>query len=178
MNDLKTSVRTVPDFPIKGIQFRDITSLLEDPTAFNQAINTLALGIHEFKGTIVVGIESRVFVFGAPLANILKLPFVMARKPGKLPNKTFKKEHKLEYGSSSLEIQKNSKISPTDRVIILDDLIATGGTAMACASLIHEQFNVPKSNILIQTVIDLPGLKGSALIRENGYHIQTIIEFD
>ena len=103
--DLKQAIRTVPDFPIPGIQFRDITSLIENPLAFNKAL--VDLSTLSFKATKIVGIESRGFVFGAPIARDLDLPFIMARKPGKLPNETYKKDFDLEYGSTSLEIQKN-----------------------------------------------------------------------
>lgn len=178
MSNLKDYIRTVPDFPIPGIQFRDITSLIEDPAGLNKAIIGLLHEASKFKSTVVVGIESRGFVFGAPIAWDLGTPFVMARKPGKLPNNTFKKQFDLEYGSTSLEIQTNTEISSSDKVVIVDDLIATGGTAIACADLIHENWNVPKENILIIAVIDLPDLKGSNLIQEQGYGVSTLVEFE
>jgi adenine phosphoribosyltransferase len=106
--DLKNAIRTVPNFPIPGIQFRDITSLIENPLAFNKAL--VDLTTLSFKATKIVGIESRGFVFGAPVARDLDLPFIMARKPGKLPNNTYKKDFDLEYGSTSLEIQKNTDL--------------------------------------------------------------------
>ena len=178
MSNLKDYIRTVPDFPIPGIQFRDITSLIEDPAGLNKAIIGLLHEASKFKSTVVVGIESRGFVFGAPIAWDLGTPFVMARKPGKLPNNTFKKHFDLEYGSTSLEIQTNTEISSSDKVVIVDDLIATGGTAIACADLIHENWNVPKENILIIAVIDLPDLKGSNLIQAQGYGVSTLVEFE
>lgn len=178
MSNLKDYIRTVPDFPIPGIQFRDITSLIEDPAGLNKAIIGLLHEASKFKSTVVVGIESRGFVFGAPIAWDLGTPFVMARKPGKLPNNTFKKQFDLEYGSTSLEIQTNTEISSSDKVVIVDDLIATGGTAIACADLIHENWNVPKENILIIAVIDLPDLKGSNLIQAQGYGVSTLVEFE
>jgi len=178
MSNLKDYIRTVSDFPIPGIQFRDITSLIEDPAGLNKAIIGLLHEASKFRSTVVVGIESRGFVFGAPVAWDLGTPFVMARKPGKLPNKTFKKQFDLEYGSTSLEIQTNTEISSSDKVVIVDDLIATGGTAIACADLIHENWNVPKENILVIAVIDLPDLKGSSLIQEQGYGVSTLVEFE
>lgn len=178
MSNLKDYIRTVPDFPIPGIQFRDITSLIEDPAGLNKAIIGLLHEASKFKSTVVVGIESRGFVFGAPIAWDLGTPFVMARKPGKLPNSTFKKQFDLEYGSTSLEIQTNTEISSSDKVVIVDDLIATGGTAIACADLVHENWNVPKENILIIAVIDLPDLRGSNLIQEQGYGVSTLVEFE
>ena len=102
----------------------------------------------------------------------------MARKPGKLPNETHKRDFDLEYGSTSLEIQKNTDIVPEDKVVIIDDLIATGGTAIACADLVHECFDVPKENISILAVINLPTLKGSAIIEQHGYRVNTLIEYE
>mgnify|MGYP001292850183 FL=1 len=176
MVDIKNSIRTVPDFPIEGIQFRDITGLLEDTEAFNKCLIDLTAEIMLFKGDVIVGIESRGFLFGTPLARDIEIPFVLARKPGKLPNKTVSKKYDLEYGKAELQIQLLSPIN--GKVIIIDDLIATGGTALACASLIHENWNIPKEDILILAVIDLPNLGGSAIIQDNGYNVRTLVEFD
>jgi adenine phosphoribosyltransferase len=176
--DLKKYIRTVPNFPIQGIQFRDITSLIETPIAFNESLNLLQDTAIGFECTKIVGIESRGFVFGAPIARELNIPFVLARKPGKLPNESYKRDFDLEYGSTSLEIQKVTDLTLNDKVVIVDDLIATGGTAIACANLINEEFNVPKENIIILAIIDLPDLKGSKLINENGYQVHTIIKFE
>ena len=176
--DLKDCIRTVPNFPIPGIQFRDITSLIENPSAFNKSLLDLTSLTMNFSATKVVGIESRGFVFGAPIARDLDLPFIMARKPGKLPNPTHKRDFNLEYGSTSLEIQKVTEINEHDKVVIVDDLIATGGTAIACADLVHECFNVPKENILILAVIDLPNLGGCVIINDNGYTVNTLIKFE
>ena len=176
--DLKDCIRTVPNFPIPGIQFRDITSLIENPSAFNKSLLDLTSLTMSFGATKVVGIESRGFVFGTPVARDLDLPFIMARKPGKLPNPTHKRDFNLEYGSTSLEIQKVTEINEHDKVVIVDDLIATGGTAIACADLVHECFDVPKENILILAVIDLPSLEGSAIIEKHGYSVNTLIEFE
>ena len=178
MIDLKSHIRTVSGFPIPGIEFRDITSLLEDPSAFADVMMSLSSCINPWSPTRLVGIESRGFIFGAPLAWDCNIPFILARKPGKLPNDTFKKEYTLEYGKATIEIQKNTAMDKTDRIVIVDDLIATGGTALACANLIHESFSVPKENILIVAVIELPHLKGSELISEHGYKVNTLIEFE
>jgi adenine phosphoribosyltransferase len=131
-----------------------------------------------FKATKIIGIESRGFVFGAPLARDMDVPFIMARKPGKLPNETYKKDFDLEYGSTSLEIQKNTDIVPEDVVVIIDDLIATGGTAIACADLVHENFNVPKENITVLAIIDLTDLGGFAKIVAQGYNAGALIEYE
>lgn len=178
MNDIKKAIRTVPNFPIEGIQFRDITSLLENPSAFNKSLIDLTSLAMSFGANQIVGIESRGFVFGAPLARDLEVPFVMARKPGKLPGQCYTQSYKLEYGEASLSIQCNTPILSTDRVVIIDDLIATGGTAIACADILHNAFDVAKENILILAVINLTDLPGFATIVEQGYNVSTLIEFE
>ena len=176
--DLKEHIRTVSGFPIPGIEFRDITSLLETPEAFNKSLLDLTSLTMSFNATKIIGIESRGFVFGAPIARDLELPFILARKPGKLPGHIYKKDYDLEYGSASLEVQTVTDIKQHDKVVIMDDLIATGGTAIACADLVHENFNVPKENILILAVIDLPDVGGCAIIEKQGYQANTLIEFE
>ena len=176
--DLKRSVRTINDFPIKGIKFRDITSLIETPEAFIKTCNQLTKLSKEFNADIIASIESRGFIFAGAIARDLGLPFVLARKPGKLPNKTFKKSFNLEYGSTSIEIQQNTNIKKNQKIVIVDDLVATGGTAIACAELLTENFSVKNENILILCVIDLTELGGSKLIREKGFSIKTIIDYD
>ncbi len=176
--DLKRSVRTINDFPIKGIKFRDITSLIETPEAFKKTCNQLTKLSKEFNADIIASIESRGFIFAGTIARDLGLPFVLARKPGKLPNKTFKKSFNLEYGSTSIEIQQNTNIKKNQKIVIVDDLVATGGTAIACAELLTENFSVKNENILILCVIDLTELGGSKLIREKGFSIKTIIDYD
>ena len=103
----------------------------------------------------MASIESRGFIFAGSISHKLGLPFVLARKPGKLPNATFKKNFDLEYGSTSIEIQKNTVLKASDRVVIVDDLVATGGTAIACAELLTENFNIEKSNVLILSLIHI-----------------------
>lgn len=176
--NLKDIIRTVPDFPIKGIQFRDITSLLEHPEAFNKALIDLTDSCMQFKATKLVAIESRGFIFGSPIARDVELPLILARKPGKLPNPTYQRSYKLEYGETTLHIQRNSDLNKDDKIVIIDDLIATGGTAKALASLIAQCWNVPKENILVLAVIDLPDLGGSAIIEDSGFNVKTLIEFN
>ena len=175
--DLKRFIRTVENFPIDGISFRDITSLIETPEAFVKTCDELTKITKEFGANIIASIESRGFIFAGTIARDLSLPFVLARKPGKLPNKTFKKSFDLEYGSTSIEIQKNTNIEKGQRIAIIDDLVATGGTAIACAELLTENFNVEKSDILILCIIDLPELGGSNLIKEQGYNIETLVSY-
>ena len=173
----KQYIRTVDNFPIDGIEFKDITSLIETPEAFVKTCDELTRITKEFGADLVASIESRGFIFAGTMARDLHLPFVLARKPGKLPNETFQKSFELEYGSTSIEIQKNTKVSSNQKIVIVDDLVATGGTAIACAELFTENFNVKNSDILILGVIDLTALGGSSLIREKGYAIETLIDY-
>ena len=172
--NLKQFIRTVDNFPIDGISFRDITSLIETPEAFVKTCDELTRITEDFGAEIVASIESRGFIFAG---TDLSLPFVLARKPGKLPNETYKKSFDLEYGSTSIEIQKNTNIASNQKIVIVDDLVATGGTAIACAELFTENFNVRNSDILILTIIDLPELGGSKLIREKGFTIRSIVDY-
>ncbi len=181
MNDplnLKKFIRTVNNFPIDGIVFRDITSLIETPEAFIKTCDELTKITKEFNAEIVASIESRGFIFAGTIARDLGLPFVLARKPGKLPNETFQKSFNLEYGRTSIEIQKNTNISKGQKIVIVDDLVATGGTAIACAELLTENFNVRNEDILILSIIDLTDLGGSKLIKEKGFSIKTIVDYD
>jgi adenine phosphoribosyltransferase len=175
--DLKRFIRTVDNFPIDGIIFRDITSLIETPEAFVKTCDELTRITKQFNASIVASIESRGFIFAGTIARDLSLPFVLARKPGKLPNDTYIKSFDLEYGSTSIEIQKNTEIKPNQKVVIVDDLVATGGTAIACAELLTENFNVKNEDILILCIIDLTELGGSDLIKEKGYSIKTIFNY-
>ena len=135
---LKKFIRTVDNFPIDGIAFRDITSLIETPEAFVKTCDELTKITRNFGADIVASIESRGFIFAGTIARDLNLPFVLARKPGKLPNETYKKSFDLEYGSTSIEIQKNTEIKNNQKIVIVDDLVATGGTAIACSEIFTE----------------------------------------
>ena len=174
---LKKFIRTVDNFPIEGIEFKDITSLIETPNAFVKTCDEITRISKDFGADMVASIESRGFIFAGTIARDLSLPFVLARKPGKLPNKTYKKSFDLEYGSTSIEIQQNTNLTEDQKVVIVDDLVATGGTAIACAELLTENFNILESNILILTIIDLPELGGSSLIKEKGFKIETIVDY-
>ena len=176
--NLKKYIREVKDFPIEGINFRDITSLIENPEAFQITCKELIEVSKNFNASVIASIESRGFIFAGSISFELGLPFVLARKPGKLPNETFKKDFDLEYGSTSIEIQTNTSFKSSDRVIIVDDLVATGGTAIACAELLTGNFNIQRSNILILSVIDLPELGGSKLIKEKGFEWNTLISYE
>ena len=134
--DLAAQIRDVPDFPIPGILFRDITPLLGNPAAFRYVVDTFADHCRERGIDAIVGIESRGFILGCPLAYLLNVPFVPVRKAGKLPAATMSVEYALEYGSSQLDIHADA-LAPGQRVVIVDDLLATGGTAAATAKLLE-----------------------------------------
>ena len=135
--DLKEKIRTIPDFPKEGVMFRDITTLVKDGEAYKELINQMVASLNGKKVDLVVGPEARGFVIGSALAYALGAGFVLARKPGKLPYKTMSYEYALEYGTDSLEIHEDA-IKPGQNVVIADDLLATGGTAVACAKLVEK----------------------------------------
>jgi len=137
MDQLKQKIRHVPDFPKAGILFYDITTLLQDAAGFRAAIDSLALPFRDSKIDVVVGIESRGFIFGAAVADRIGSGFTPVRKPGKLPSKTVRATYALEYGTDSLEIHDDA-VSKGQRVLIVDDLLATGGTARATTDLVKK----------------------------------------
>ena len=135
--DLKEKIRSIPDFQIKGVLFRDITTLLKDKDGYHALIETIADSLRDRQVDLVIGPEARGFVIGAALAYALGAGFVLARKPGKLPCETMRYEYGLEYGSDVLEIHTDS-IKPGQKVVIVDDLLATGGTALATVKLVEQ----------------------------------------
>jgi adenine phosphoribosyltransferase len=137
MDLLKEKIRKVPDFPKKGILFYDLTPIMQDPVAFGQVLESLAAPFERKKIELVISMESRGFIFGAALANDLGAGFVPVRKPGKLPWKTARHEYNLEYGKDALEIHRDA-VTPGQRVLIVDDVLATGGTAEATATLLRQ----------------------------------------
>lgn len=146
---IKNTIREVPDFPSPGINFKDITPIFENPSLCQEIVRAFISSMHQ-KPDAVIGIESRGFLFGFALAYELKVPFILARKAGKLPYKTVKAEYKLEYGTSAIEINENS-IKPGEKILIHDDLLATGGTASAAAELVkHHQAEVMAFTFLIE----------------------------
>lgn len=156
MNNLLKKIRTIPDFPKPGILFYDITTLLKDPIGFNEVIEAMAEPFLKKKIDVVCGIESRGFIFGAALANDLGAGFVPLRKPGKLPAKTHKESYSLEYGSDALEIHQDA-VLPGQKVLLVDDLLATGGTALAAIQLLRRlKANLVAATFLIE-LKDLPG---------------------
>ncbi len=172
MKELKDYVRSISDFPKKGIIFRDITTVLQDPKGLKLAIDSMQEKLKNIDFDIVIGAESRGFIFGTPIAYNLNKAFVPVRKKGKLPFETIEESYDLEYGKATLEIHKDS-IKPGNKVVIIDDLIATGGTLEAIIKLVER---LGGEVIKIVCLIDLPELKGKQKLKE--YSIDTIISFD
>jgi adenine phosphoribosyltransferase len=169
--DLRTLIRDVPDFPKPGIVFKDITTLTKDPDGFRQAVDDLAARYRGERIDAVVGIEARGFIFGGAVAYLLKAGFVPARKPGKLPAETVRAEYELEYGTDAVEIHRDA-IAPGQRVLIVDDLLATGGTAAAAAKLVAE---LGGELVGVAFLIDLAFLKGRDKLR--GQDVFCLIEY-
>ncbi len=169
--DLKKYIRDIPDFPEPGILFRDITPLLRNPQAFNYAIDRLVDRFSQHSFDTVVAVESRGFLFGAPLACRLGKSLVPVRKPGKLPANTNSAQYSLEYGSNVLEIHADD-IQPGERVVLLDDLLATGGTLQAAAQLVEGSEGVVTG---IGLVIELKDLGGQELLK--GYDIFSLVQY-
>ena len=171
MKKLEDYVRNIPDFPEKGIIFRDITTVLKEPDGFNLAIDSMQKKLKDIDFDLVLGAESRGFIFGAPIAYNLNKGFIPVRKKGKLPAETIEEDYDLEYGKATLEIHKDS-IKPGQKVVIIDDLIATGGTLQAIIKLV-ERLGGEVSKIVC--LIELPELKGKENLK--GYDVETIISF-
>ncbi|MBI4447496.1 adenine phosphoribosyltransferase [Candidatus Woesearchaeota archaeon] len=172
MEEIKNAIRTIPHFPKQGVMFRDITTLLTNPKAFKKSVDTLAKRYKNQKIDKIIGIESRGFIFGSALSYKLGLPFVLARKPGKLPAKTARVEYKLEYGKDAIEIHTDA-ISKGDNVLIIDDLIATAGTVKAVIKLVE---NLGGKVVECAFIINLPDLKGKEKLK--GYSTFHLVEFE
>ncbi len=164
-------IRTIPDFPQPGIQFKDITPALADGPAFQEIIDQFVAWAAVHAPDVIVGIESRGFIFGAPLALALGIGFVPVRKVGKLPHETIQEEYALEYGTNTLEIHRDA-LSTGQRVLIVDDLLATGGTARAAARLVEA---LGGKVVGFSFVIDLAFLNGRQLL--DGYEIQSLLTY-
>jgi adenine phosphoribosyltransferase len=172
-DDLKALVRTIPDFPKPGIQFRDITTLLLDGQGFAAAIERLAFRIED-KPDLVAGIEARGFIVAAALAQRLGAGVLLIRKDGKLPGETIAEDYALEYGTDRLTMHVDA-CAPGARVWLVDDLIATGGSALAAVRLIRR---AAASLEGASFIIDLPDLGGSARLREEGFPVHTLFDFE
>lgn len=172
--NLKDAIRTIPDYPKPGIMFRDVTTLLADKAAFDEAVRALAAFWPAGEVVYVAGIEARGFIFGAPVALALGAGFIPLRKPGKLPGKTISEEYALEYGMDTLHLH-DGALPAGARVVLIDDLIATGGTAAASARLLKRA----GAEILgCGFVVDLPDLGGADRLRESGLRVETLVAFE
>ena len=172
-NKLKKKIRVIPDFPKKGIQFQDITSITDNKKLFTEVVNEISKYCKRNKFTKVAGIEARGFIFGSAISYKLGLPFVPIRKKGKLPGKIVKQKYKLEYGIDEIQVHKHS-INSKDKVLIVDDLIATGGTARAAARLISK---LGVKEIEFFMIIDLWNLNGSKKISKS-YQIKSLVQVE
>ncbi len=174
MESIKSKIRTVPNWPKEGIMFRDITTLLKDKEGFNFMIDKLVERYKNMDIDVVAGIESRGFILGSVLAHRLNLGFVPIRKKGKLPAETVSEEYELEYGKDVIEIHKDA-ISEGQNVLLMDDLIATGGTSLAACNLIKKLGgNVVECSL----IVDLPTLKGRKKVEDAGYKVFNLVEFE
>lgn len=169
--DLTKLIRTVPDFPVKGILFRDVTTLIKDPDAFQEAIDALLDPYLDKEIDIVAAVESRGFIFGAPMAYELGAGFVPIRKPGRLPAEKISASYALEYGTNTIEIHRDA-IQPGQRVLVVDDLIATGGSAKAAIELVER---LGGKVVGAAFLIELSDLKGIQALR--GYEVFSLIKY-
>ena len=171
--DLKKYIRSIPDYPKKGILFRDITTLIKNEEAFSQCIDEIVNQSKNFKFNKVAAIESRGFIFASAVSYLLKKPFIPLRKKGKLPAETHSVEFELEYGKATMEIHKDS-INPNDSVLLIDDLIATGGTAEAAAKLVEISGGKVAGFLFVINLFDLNGIKK---LKEKGYISIGLLDF-
>ncbi|MQN01741.1 MAG: adenine phosphoribosyltransferase [Lachnospiraceae bacterium] len=171
MNKVEDYVRTIPDFPKKGIMFRDITTVLKDPDGFKLAIDQLQSFLDGVDFDVIAGTESRGFIFGTPLAYNLHKPFVLIRKAGKLPAETVSQTYDLEYGTATIEMHKDA-VKPGQKVVLVDDLIATGGTIEAAARLVEKLGGKVVKMIFL---MELAGLKGRERLKD--YDIDSVITY-
>ena len=171
---IKSKIRTIENYPIKGVMFRDITTLLKDPEGLRDSINKLVDRQKDLNIDKIVAIESRGFIIGAPLAYLLNVGLVLVRKPGKLPAETIDQDYKLEYGTDRIEVHVDA-IEKGEKVLIVDDLIATGGTAEAAVRLVQKM----KGEIVeCCFIVDLPDIGGRARLENLGQKVFTLCEFE
>lgn len=172
MKRVEDYIRSIPDFPEEGIIFRDVTSVLQDAEGLQLAIDELAKRLEGVECDVIAGAESRGFLFGMPLAYLLKKPFVLVRKAGKLPCETVFKTYDLEYGTASIEIHKDA-IEKGQKVVLIDDLIATGGTMKAAAELVEE---LGGEVVKMLFLIELKGLEGRKVLE--GYDVDSVVVYE
>lgn len=165
-------IASIPDYPIKGILFRDVTPAVQDGKAFKEVIRLLAQYAKKVGAELILGPESRGFIFGCPVAYELNIGFVPARKPNKLPREVISVEYELEYGTSTLEIHKDA-IKPGQKVLVIDDLLATGGTIKAANQLVEQLGGIVVGNAFLIELVDLKGREELA-----GYDVYSILEYE
>jgi adenine phosphoribosyltransferase len=173
MVDLLSLIRNVPDFPKEGIQFKDITTLIKDPNGFKEACDLIAKEYEDKGINKVVGIESRGFIFGSVIAYLLGAGMVLIRKPGKLPAEKYSVTYQLEYGVDSIEMHKDS-IDSGEKCLIIDDLLATGGTSLAAAQLVEQTGGIVEGMAFVIELTE--SLHGRARLEEAGYHVTSLVE--
>ena len=172
MKTVKDYIRTIPDFPEKGIMFRDVTSVIQDADGLKLAIDEMIKKLDGLDFDVIAGAESRGFVFGMPIAYALHKPFVMVRKAGKLPCETVSKTYDLEYGTATIEMHKDS-VKPGQKVVLVDDLIASGGTMHAGAEVVEE---LGGEVVKMLFLIELAGLNGRKLLSK--YDVDAVVSYD
>ena len=171
--NLKDYIRSIPDYPKKGILFRDITTLVKDDKAFSYCIDLIVKKSKSFNFNKIAAIESRGFVFASAVSYLMKKPFIMLRKKNKLPSETYSVDFELEYGTATIEVHKDS-INKDDNVLIIDDLIATGGTAEAAAKLVNISKGKIAGFIFVINLFDLGGIDG---LKDKGYEVESLMNF-
>ncbi len=171
---VRENVREVPDFPKKGILFLDVTTIVKDAKAFDLCIEYLYENFRDEKIDYIAGIESRGFIFGAAVANKMKVGFIPIRKPNKLPAETIKETYSLEYGTDTIEMHADA-LKQGDRVLVIDDLLATGGTAVAACNLVKR---VGAEVVAAAFIIELDPLKGREKIENNGVKVVSMLNYD
>ena len=171
--DLKKYIRSIPDYPKKGILFRDITTLVKDKDAFKDCINQMSKAIIKLDFDKIAAIESRGFLFSSALCYNLSKPLILMRKKGKLPSEKYSQDFELEYGKATLEMHKDS-VKPEEKILIVDDLIATGGTSEAGAKLVEKSGGVVSGFVFVINLFDLGGKK---LLEDKGYKTFSLIDF-
>ena len=171
---IKSKIRTIENYPIKGVMFRDITTLLKDPEGLRDSINKLVDRYKDLNIDKIVAIESRGFIIGAPLAYLLNVGLVLIRKPGKLPAETIDQDYKLEYGTDRIEVHVDA-IEKGEKVLIVDDLIATGGTAEAAVRRVQKMMG---DIVECCFIIDLPDIGGRDRLENMGQKVFTLCEFE
>ena len=172
MKKIEEYVKSIPDFPEKGIIFRDVTSVLQDADGLHLAIDEMQKFLEDVEFDVIAGTESRGFIFGVPIAYNLHKAFVPVRKKGKLPRETVSAEYELEYGKAEIEMHKDA-IQPGQKVVLVDDLIATGGTIEAAARLVEERGG---EVVKIIFLMELEGLKGREKLK--GYDVESVIHYE